>query len=259
MRKLVLLIVTFSLLPPCLFATDGQVLLSQASITAAGGFPYVITQAGSYKLSGNLTPPNNVDAIHINSNNVTLDLNGFTIGSATCVPDSCGSSSGRGVFTGLSHPYYNITVRNGTITGMGVGIYLNGDSFTVEDLHIRNIVSQGIFITWTGGNDPGSVIVRRNTIDGALVGLVVTGGALVTGNTFSFNTVGASLGNEFDTTVNPGLVTGNTFFTNTNSLYMIHGGYSNNTFSGSGNPFTGVGPSGGKNLGGNVCNDALCP
>lgn len=235
-----------------LFAIDGQVLISQASVTVAGGFPYVITQAGSYKLSGNLMPPNNVSAIHINSNNVTLDLNGFTIGSASCVPDTCGASNGYGVFGTLGHPFYNITVRNGTISGMGLGISLNGDSFTLEDLHIRNIVTLGIYVTWTSGNDPGSVIVRRNTIDGATVGLEVTGSALVTENTFSFNATGASIGNQFSTTISPAMVMGNTFFSNSLGLALYHGGYSNNAFSGGG-------PVYGKNLGGNLCNNVLCP
>jgi hypothetical protein len=252
MKKAILALFAVALLPAGLFAVDGQVLISQASVTAAGGFPYVITQAGSYKLSGNLTPPNNVDAIHINSNNVTLDLNGFTIGSAACVPDTCGATSAYGVFSSTTHAYYNITIRNGTVSGMGAGIYLNGDSITVEDLHIRNIVNNGITITWSGGNDPGSVIVRHNTIDGARVGLSVTGSALVTDNTFSFNLVGASIGNEFGTTIGPAMVKGNTFYSNTLGLTLYHGGYLNNAFSGGG-------PVYGKNLGGNLCNNVACP
>jgi len=34
---------------------EGVVLINQSTVMAAGGFPYVITQPGSYKLSGNLT------------------------------------------------------------------------------------------------------------------------------------------------------------------------------------------------------------
>ena len=252
MKTTILNVLAVALLPAYLFAVDGQVLVSQASVTAAGGYPYVIAQAGSYKLSGNLTPPTNVDAVHINSNNVTLDLNGFTIGSATCVPDTCGATNAYGVTASASHPYYNITIRNGTISGMGVGVYLNGDSFTLEDLHIRNIANNGIFVTWTGGNTPGSVIVRRNTIDGASAGLVVTGGALVTENTFSYNVTGASVGNEFSSTISPALVMGNTFFSNFVSLAVYSGGYLNNVFSGGAVVY-------GKNLGGNLCNNVVCP
>ncbi len=252
MKTTILTRLAVTLLPVCLFAVDGQVLVSQASVTAAGGYSYVITQPGSYKLSGNLTPPNNADAIHINSNNVTLDLNGFTIGSASCVPDTCGSTSAYGVASSSTHPYYNLTVRNGTVSGMGVGLYLNGDSITVEDLHIRNIIYSGILITMSGGTDPGSVIVRHNTIDGARIGLNVTGSALVKENTFSYNLTGASIGNEFSTTVSPALVTGNTFFSNSLSLALYHGGYLNNVFSGGAVVY-------GKNLGGNLCNNVACP
>jgi hypothetical protein len=39
------------------FAVDGATLINQASVMAAGGFPYKITQPGSYKLSGNLVVP----------------------------------------------------------------------------------------------------------------------------------------------------------------------------------------------------------
>ena len=67
------------LLPACAFAADGQVLINQSIIMAAGGFPYVISQPGSYKLSGNLAVPNGVSGISITANNVTLDLNGFSM------------------------------------------------------------------------------------------------------------------------------------------------------------------------------------
>ena len=44
------------------------------------GFPVTITNSGSYILSTNRSPPTGVDAIDITASNVTLDLNGFTIG-----------------------------------------------------------------------------------------------------------------------------------------------------------------------------------
>jgi len=252
MKKTVLTTLAVALLPASLFAVDGQVLVNQASVTAAGGFPYVITQPGSYKLSGNLTPASNVDAIHINSNGVTLDLNGFTIGSASCVPDTCGASTAYGVTTGNTHAYYNITVRNGTISGMGAGVYIDGDSATVEDLHIRNMTNNGVTITLVGGGATASVIVRHNTIDGTRTGLVVSGSALATDNAFSYNLLGASIGDEFSSTVTSALVAGNTFFANSLSLALYHGGYLNNVFSGGAVVY-------GKNLGGNLCNNVVCP
>ena len=79
------LIFTVLMFSTSVFAVDGVVLINQASVMAAGGFPYVITQSGSYRLSGNLTVPSGVDGIDINADNVTLDLNGFSIvGPVTC-------------------------------------------------------------------------------------------------------------------------------------------------------------------------------
>ena len=64
---------------------DETVLINQASVVAAGGFPFTITQPGSYKLIGNLVVPANTSGILIQSNDVTLDLNGFSItGAVVC-------------------------------------------------------------------------------------------------------------------------------------------------------------------------------
>jgi hypothetical protein len=80
------------------FAVDGQVLINQSTVMAAGGFPYKITHPGSYKLSGNLVVPADVDGIDILTDNVTIDLNGFTISG----PDTCtGSGSTVGLPTNL--------------------------------------------------------------------------------------------------------------------------------------------------------------
>lgn len=42
-------------------------------------YPYTITTPGSYYLAGNLTPPASKIAIVVNSNYVTIDLNGYSI------------------------------------------------------------------------------------------------------------------------------------------------------------------------------------
>jgi hypothetical protein len=59
-----------------LFAADGTTLINQVQVVLSGGFPYQITQSGSYTLSGNLVSPSNT-AINITAPNVTLDLNGL--------------------------------------------------------------------------------------------------------------------------------------------------------------------------------------
>jgi hypothetical protein len=64
---------------------DGVILIYQD--TAAGfalpgdspGFPITISEAGSYRLASNLIVPAGVVGIAIATDNVRLDLNGFTI------------------------------------------------------------------------------------------------------------------------------------------------------------------------------------
>src|SRR5258707_1116396 len=108
MTKTILFLLALALAPASLFAVDGQVLINQSTVNAAGGFPYTITQPGSYKLSGNLTVPNgNTTAIVIASDHVTLDLNGFSIlGPVDCsggFPCS-GVGTGYGVSAGSDTP-----------------------------------------------------------------------------------------------------------------------------------------------------------
>src|SRR5437867_7286405 len=87
MRKTILVVLAMALVPACSFAVDGQVLINQSTVMAAGGFPYIISQPGSYKLSGNLTISTSITgnyagldiAIGIKSSGVVLDLNGFSI------------------------------------------------------------------------------------------------------------------------------------------------------------------------------------
>jgi len=76
--------------------------------------PFIIKQPGSYYLTTNLTVSGG-DAITITTNDVTLDLNGFTI-SSTANP-----ASGTGIL--LSGRLRNITIQNGFIRG---GVTNNG-------------------------------------------------------------------------------------------------------------------------------------
>ena len=61
-------------------AGDGAVEINQASVLAAGGFPFTISQAGKYVLTSNLTVPDvNTSGILITARHVTLDLGGFGV------------------------------------------------------------------------------------------------------------------------------------------------------------------------------------
>src|SRR3977135_3688451 len=122
MRKTVFGLLAMTLVPFCAFAVDGVVLINQSTVMAAGGFPYTITQPGSYRLSGNLTVPNvNAAAINVTADNVTIDLNGFSIiGPTVCTggpPVTSCSPTGTGAGIATSNAQSNLTVMNGTVRG----------------------------------------------------------------------------------------------------------------------------------------------
>src|SRR5579871_6824042 len=129
MRRHILYTMAMVLAPITASAVDGVVLINQSTVMAAGGFPYKITQPGSYRLSGNLqVTALNTDAIDIQANNVTLDLNGFSIsGPVTCTGGGaslgCGPSS---LGKGISSTGTNIIVRNGSVVGFFSGVALLG-------------------------------------------------------------------------------------------------------------------------------------
>src|SRR5436190_432567 len=77
-----------------MYAVDGIILIDQNRALAGGvtpgdapGFPVTISQRGSYRLASDLIVPNaNTTAIVVNANNVTIDLNGFSIiGPTVCI------------------------------------------------------------------------------------------------------------------------------------------------------------------------------
>jgi hypothetical protein len=130
-----------------MYAVDGVVLINQASVNAAGGFPYVISQPGSYKLAGNLVAKDTTtNLIVVKADNVTIDLNGFAItGTNTCL-SGCSLLTGQ---VGISIDFYqkDLTIVNGTVAGMGgSGISLNGDGIRIDSVISHDNGSTGIFV-----------------------------------------------------------------------------------------------------------------
>jgi len=233
MSKARLLIALSTLAPLCAFAQDGPVQINQSVVAAAGtnrstkGFPYIITQPGSYQLTGNLIVPDvNTSAIVIMVDNVTIDLNGFSIlGPASCsgCPASCtGVGTGVGIQAGsplfasslgpVSNGQRGISVSNGTIKGMGnIGIIV-GASAQIKNVIASSNGGYGI-ITHSGstvlGNTAngngntgffigaGNVGSNNTALGNNAVGMEVFGGSIVSNNAsianhFSFVTGGPS-------------------------------------------------------------------
>jgi hypothetical protein len=139
MRKSLFLVLAAALASTCAFAVDGVVLINQSTVMAAGGFPYTITQPGSYRLSGNLTAPVNSTAIQISSSNVSLDLNGFTISCPFTLQVICVTDFALTKFR-------KIAIRNGVIdvSQIGaeeatntVGLFVASSNAIVEELQVE--------------------------------------------------------------------------------------------------------------------------
>jgi hypothetical protein len=167
------------------FAVDGVVLINQATVMAAGGFPYKITQPGSYKLSGNLVvAASSTDGIDITASNVSIDLNGFTIsGPVTCTGSgssiSCVGNGGVGVEDGLF--INNVAVRNGSVVGFTDGILLSGGfNNIVEEVQ----ASGNLFVGLAVGNG----LARRNTASAnGQIGIDATDSTTVIENVANLN------------------------------------------------------------------------
>ena len=135
-----------------------------AAHTGSGGSSeFLITQPGSYYLTTNVVGVSSLHGINISANNVTLDLNGFSLQGSSSAFDAIYIHAG----------YTNVTVRNGSISGWGntssfdgfgiecyannvilerlkvsanrYGIYLDG-SGVVRDCNCYNNASNGVYV-----------------------------------------------------------------------------------------------------------------
>jgi parallel beta-helix repeat protein len=144
--------------------------ISHGFCTAIPFLPYTIITQGVYCLTDNLqTNMDSGNAITINTNNVVLDLKGYKIG---------GQAAGKGTLAcGIyANQRKNITIRNGTVRGFYVGIYLqDSGSYTTSQGHIvENIRAdlntyQGLRVEGRGN------MIRNNQV-------VETGGRIPSSN-----------------------------------------------------------------------------
>lgn len=265
-----------------LLAVDGVVLINNATVMAAGGYPYSITQPGSYKLSGNLTIPDaNTDAIQIKTDDVTLDLNGFIIsGPEVCIlgtyPVQCSAQStalGYGVNAGANiGGRNNITVMNGTIRGMGAGaVILFGHGEVVDRVRAEG---NAAFIP----DLDGAIYI----LDGTVTRCTITGNAAHGILAFDFHSVGAFFAlitqnsisfNGGDGILGGNVVSNNNIFRNgesgienaslaVNNSVIGNIGFgikaSDASFAFLGNVLQGSPVNGGTSLGHNLCNSTPC-
>lgn len=144
---------------PAAHATDGVIEINQAKVNASGGYPYVISQSGSYRLTSNLVSPDALDSvIKVAASNVSIDMNGFTIsGPVSCsgylAPATCSftglpTGAGIGYDSFANPPVSNVRVRNGQVVGMGYGVHLPDGE--VDHVIARSNRISGIYFLGSG-------------------------------------------------------------------------------------------------------------
>ncbi len=177
--RITVVLVLLWALPAASGASDGILEINQACALAGcfagdpGGFPVVITQSGSYRLTSNLdlsvapSPPETT-AIQIGASDVAIDLAGFSIlGTTTCgVSGSCtNTGSGSGIAVTFGSIRERISIHDGVIHGMGRYGIACDTGCSVERLSIQGNGSVGILVF----NAPARIhasIVRSNGGDG---------------------------------------------------------------------------------------------
>ena len=254
------------------WAVDGVILIDQNKALAgnvtpgdAPGFPVTITRSGSYRLSSDLVVADaDTTAIDITGAavSVTVDLNGFSIlGPVTCTGSSPGNPvttcspvpSNPSIFgpgTGVrSQAERSVTIRNGTISGMGRhGIFIAVAPLArVEGVTVMGNGQIGIFT--------GLATVVDNIVEGNLLDGIVFNQGLVRGNNVRRNG-----GNGISGTGVGGLISGNNIHRNGgHALKGISGSpYSFNNLASNFGGFIDP-PGAGVSIGGNGCNGGLCP
>lgn len=225
------------------------------------GFPVTIARPGSYKLTGNLTVSDpHVDAIEIVAENVTLDLNGFSILGP-------GTGSGRGVFAA---GYSNVNVRNGSIVDMGShGMELD---IAASVDHVNALDNGGSGVFTQGGSAVTHTTSNRNEGSGIDVGIGSTiadsnanrngGDGIATGarSTVRGNTANVNGGDGVQASQRS-VVTGNAASENGGYglLLGVGVGYNQNVLSGNNNRGPNVRNfqvTGGISLGRNICGNS---
>jgi hypothetical protein len=176
-----------------------QTLALKGGITPghSPGFPITISVSGSYRLVGNLSVDPPSSAIVIAADNVTIDLNGFTI-----APLRAGSAKSFDAITDQGASRTGIVVRDGVISDFGTGIQLYASQqVTIAGLRASRMDSIGINVgtsSTVSGNHSylnrhgiitgAQAIVSRNVVYGnAGDGILTLQAAIIEGNSSSRN------------------------------------------------------------------------
>jgi len=164
--------ITFISLVLALSAYAPNALAQATPLSACGN----ITSSGSYQLKNNLTSTG--DCLKILVNDVSIDLNGFTIS---------GAHTGAAI-TDLSAARSVLAVSHGILYNFKTGINLaKSGTIEVEDVRAVNMVGDGI----DGGQH--TVVSGTQSVGNGGKGISLGADSTVTGSTANNNTGGAGI------------------------------------------------------------------
>lgn len=203
MKKIILLVLLAINLINEAEAVDGVLEINQTCATQLGcfsgdsaGYPITISLSGakSYRLTSDLIlPDENTNGVLIQSSDITLDLNGFSIISVACYStlSDCTASAGSGFGVSMnSTAVKGVTIKNGGIIGMGGrGLSIIGTHAHLENLQVRWNREIGMIV------NPDSIVINNIVNNNGGNGISAGNNSIIKGNNVSFNSsIGISCG-----------------------------------------------------------------
>lgn len=188
---------------------EARVILNETNTPGDTTCVFKISQPGSYYLAGNTSVDTWENGIEIAADNVTLDLNGYQLTSASILSYSgivmigrsnieirngtirnFGWNGIRGIGSGSQyHRIINMRVFSNGFSGLFTGIYLLGNNHLVKDCTATGNANNGISV------GIGSTVTGNNCYDNN-IGINTGEGCTVIGNTVRSNTAsGITVGN----------------------------------------------------------------
>jgi parallel beta-helix repeat protein len=154
-----------------------------ANTGSGGSAEFLITQPGSYYLTTNIISVSDLHGINISANNVSLDLNGFSLlhvagtvgnydgiyihGGYTNITVCCGTISSWG-FDGIDNEANNVVLSHLILSANTTGILWNGNDGAIRDCLVSGSPEDGIELF--GGSD---CLVVDNQLAGNSVNIYV--------------------------------------------------------------------------------------
>jgi hypothetical protein len=193
-----------------LHASDIIDAASQDTRIPISSVPFLIAQPGSYIFTDNLTLASGSSAISVQANNVTIDLNGFSL-------IGPGATSGLTTNGIAMSNFSNVEIRNGTVTdfpGVGIlentplakghriinmrvhtngsnGIQVNGSDHLVKGCRVYSNGGYGI-----GGSTSDTLVTENLVSDNGTEGIIINSGSVLNNEVFRNGTNGIRAGGK---------------------------------------------------------------